>query len=268
MSTIFNSKLRVLLLCGCLLAPACAWAQAPTATNAARADAPTPPAQAKQEGPPVRDGERILFRFHAPSDAVKVFLAGSFNDYANNQNSVITDDAFAMTKAGDGFFWTRVFVEAKTQQYKYVVQDKNGQFNWLADPQVNETDANGNSVLDFSKIGHLPASPDREGAPLRDGEQVLFRFRAPAGTAKVFLAGSFNNYGNNQNSVVSDEAFAMTRDKNELYTKRIALGATTEKYKYVVVNKDGTTWVADPEVKAVDADGNTVLDFGKIESVR
>lgn len=262
----FNAHFRIFTLCAALLAP-CVAHQTPA--NAAPAQGVTTFPEAKQEGPPVRDGERILFRFHAPSDAVKVFLAGSFNAYANNQDSKITDEQFAMTKAGDGFFWTRVFVEPKTQQYKYVVQDKNGQFNWLSDPQVNGTDADGNSVLDFSKVARITASPDREGAPLRDGEQVLFRFHAPADAVKVFLAGSFNNYGNNQDSVVSDEAFAMTQDKNGLYTKRVALGTTIEKYKYVVVSKDGkSTWVADPEVKAVDEDGNTVIDFGKIERVR
>lgn len=259
-----NSKnLLPLLRCGAVLLSGGALLQLPLATRADAARVAVAPI--KQEGPPVLDGERVLFRFHAPAGTKQVFLAGSFNGFANNTGGAITDPQFALTKAGDDFS-TRVFVELKTQQYKYVVLDALGQFNWLPDPFVKDADQNGNSVLDFGKIARLPPSPNREGAPLREGDEALFRFRAPQGTTKVFLAGSFNGYANNRDGVVTDAAFAMTPDENGLYLKRVRLGATTEKYKFVVVDKNGKpSWVADPSVKATDDDGNSVVDFGKIE---
>ena len=246
-------SLRALALGAVLLAPLGAWAQ-------------TAPPETAQAGPPLREGARVLFRFHAPAGAQKVFLAGSFNNWADNQNGAVTDDKFALAKTGDGFYWTSVAVEPKVEQYKFVVRKADGQWDWLADPQVAATDAQGNSVLDFGKIGRLAPSANRQGAPLRAGDQVLFRFQAPADAVKVYLAGSFNNFADNENGVVRDEKFAMTPLPNGLYTKRETIGATTEKYKFVVVNQDDqTTWVADPNVALADANGNSVVDFGAIE---
>ncbi len=226
----------------------------------------TAPPEAKQEGAPLREGDAVLFRFHAPANTAKVFLAGSFNGYANNTNGVVTEDKFALTPAGNDLFWTRALVDSKTEAYKFVVLDKAGNFNWVAEPFVKEADKDGNSTLDFGKIECLLASLTREGAPLRQGDTVLFRFRAPANTAKVFLAGSFNGFANPQDGVVKDEAFAMTLGEDGLYSKSVRLGNSTEKYKYVVLGKDGQfTWLPDPLVKATDADGNTVVDFSQIE---
>ena len=222
----------------------------------------------KQPGPPVRDGGRVLFRFHAPDGAQKVFLAGSFNNYADNVNGAVTDPKYALTDAGDGDYYIRALVKPDVEQYKFVVLNANGGFDWLADPQVQTTDKDGNSVTDFGKIGSIPPSADREGAPVRANGEVLFRFRAPEGTQKVFLAGSFNNYGDNQDGVVSDDKYALTPDKSGLHTGRENIGATTEKYKFVVVGKDGKTiWVADPNVEATDENGNSVVDFGAIEKL-
>lgn len=226
------------------------------------------PPQAQQEGLPLRDGQRVLFRFHAPQGTQKVFLAGSFNGYAENVNGAVGDEKFALTDAGDGHYFTRVFVKPDVEQYKFVVLDKNGQFNWVSDPGAAKTDNDGNSVVDFSQIGRIAATANRQGPPVRAGEDVLFRFRAPADAQKVFLAGSFNHYGDNENGVVSDKKFALTPDINGLYSKRANIGATTESYKFVVVNKAGeTVWMADPNVEATDENGNSVVDFGKIEKL-
>ena len=255
-----------LLLCGAL----CGGVLSPL--SVARADEESSvaaaPLQATQDGPPLRDGERVLFRFHAPDSAQKVFLAGSFNNYADNVNGAVGDEKFAFTDAGDGRYFARVFVKPDVESYKFVVLDKNGQFNWISDPNVAATDNDGNSVLDFGKIGRIAATASRQGPPVRAGDEVLFRFRAPVGTQKVYLAGSFNNYADNENGVVSDEKFALTPDANGLYTKRVNLGNTTENYKFVVVNKAGqTTWLPDPNVEATDDNGNSVVDFGKIEKL-
>ena len=255
-----------LLLCGAL----CAGAALPI--SLARADEESSvaaaPLQATQDGPPLRDGERVLFRFRAPANAQKVYLAGSFNNYADNVDGAVSDEKFALTDAGDGRYFARVFVKPSVESYKFVVLDKSGQFNWVSDPSVAATDDDGNSVLDFGKIGRIAATSNRQGPPVRAGEEVLFRFRAPADAQKVYLAGSFNNYADNENGVVSEEKFALTPDVNGLYTKRVNLGDTTENYKFVMVNKAGETlWIADPNVEATDENGNSVVDFGKIEKL-
>ncbi len=250
------------VLCGGVLSPL-APARADEESSVAAA-----PAQATQDGAPLRDGERVLFRFHAPANAQKVYLAGSFNGYADNVNGAIGDDKFALTDAGDGHYFARVFVKPDVERYKFVVLDKNGQFNWLSDPNVAPTDNDGNSVLDFSQIGRIPATSKRQGPPVRAGEDALFRFRAPAGAQKVFLAGSFNNYADNVNGAIGDDKFAMTPDANGLYLKRVNISDTTENYKFVVVNQAGeTVWMNDPNVEATDDNGNSVVDFGKIENL-
>ena len=250
------------MLCAVTAVPLCARAQTPAPATPVVAPAP-----AKQDGPPLRDGDAVLFRFHAPAGAEKVFLAGSFNNYADNVNGAVTDPKFALNDAGDGYFWTRALVEPKREQYKFVVLGRDGQFTWLPDPNVATADADGNSVLDFGEIGRLPLAATGEGAPVRlpNGE-VLFRFRAPADAQRVFLAGSFNGFADNQNGAVSGEKYALLREANGLYTKRESIGAATEKYKFVVLDKTGKyLWLADPNVRATDADGNTVVDFSKIE---
>ena len=259
----FHFSFRHFLLCAALIAPVHAHAQTQTPTNA---NASSMLAQAKTEGAPLREGDSVLFRFRAPADAVKVFVAGSFNEFALNQNGAVTDEKFAMTPAGDGLFFIRALVDEKVEQYKFVVLDKAGQFTWVSDPFVKETDADGNSTLDFGKIERVPASTKREGAPLRANGEAVFRFRAPAEATKVFLAGTFNAFANANEGTVVDEAFAMTRDENGVYSKSVNIGNSVEKYKYVWVDKDGVFhWVSDPFVKATDADGNTTLDFSRIE---
>ena len=221
-----------------------------------------------QPGPPLRDGERVLFRFRAPTNAQKVFLAGSFNNYADNVNGAVTDDKYALTNAGDGVYSIRAFVKPDLENYKFVVLNRNGGFDWLADPQVQTLDKDGNSVLDFSQIERIAPAADRAGPPVRNNGQVLFRFRAPAETQKVYLAGSFNNYADNKDGVISDERFAFTPGADGLYTKRENIGDTTENYKFVVVDKNGqTTWLTDPEVQTTDEQGNSVVNFGAIEKL-
>ena len=221
-----------------------------------------------QPGVPLRDGERVLFRFRAPANAQKVFLAGSFNNYADNVNGAVTDEKFALADAGDGVYSIRAFVKPELQNYKFVVLNQNGGFDWLADPRVQTLDKDGNSVLDFSQIERIAPAADRPGPPVRREGQVLFRFRAPAETQKVYLAGSFNDYADNKDGVVSDEKFAFAPGADGLYTKRENIGDTTENYKFVVVDKNGqTTWLADPEVEATDEQGNSVVNFGALEKL-
>ncbi len=66
-----------------------AWSAVWKALHAAPA-----PAAAAQDGPPVREGDRVLFRLRAPA-AAAVYLAGSFNAWARNNAGKVTDQRFA-----------------------------------------------------------------------------------------------------------------------------------------------------------------------------
>jgi hypothetical protein len=131
--------------------------------QAAQSPLTTLPSKAKQQGPPLRDGDYVLFRFRAPTDATKVFLAGSFNKFAHNQNGEITNNRFAMIPVGDNFYFKRVRLERTPQKYKFVVLDKNGKFRWVSDPQVKESDKDGNTVVNFGALQNLEANNSHLG---------------------------------------------------------------------------------------------------------
>jgi hypothetical protein len=107
----------------------------------------------------------VLFRFRAPASAVRVHLAGSFNAFAQNRNGAVSGGRFAMTQARNGLWFKRVEVDAGVHKYKFVAVDKDGKSTWLPDPHVAEADADGNSVLDFSKIGSVQSNGHRVAAP-------------------------------------------------------------------------------------------------------
>ena len=61
------------------------------------------PAEAMQDGPPVQQKHRVLFRFKADQENVKrVHLAGNFNSWALNYDGEVLNDLSVMQQAGDG----------------------------------------------------------------------------------------------------------------------------------------------------------------------
>ncbi len=90
---------------------------------------------------------------------------------------------------------------------------------------------------------------------------VLFTLEAPA-AAQVYLAGDFNNWGNNQAGKVSDPAAAMEKAApNGIWYKVVDLPKGYAKYKFVVTGKDGKSeWLTDPLVPSSDGDGNSLYD--------
>lgn len=126
------------------------------------------PAAATKDGPPVRDGERVLFRFRAPANAARVYLAGSFNAWARNNAGTVTNQRFAMRPVGGGLWYAWVILQPQTYQYKYVVVGKDGKSQWVSDPNVKAVDASGNTVLDVSTLPRQDsASPLPGQKPLR-----------------------------------------------------------------------------------------------------
>ncbi len=79
---------------------------------------------------------------------------------------------------------------------------------------------------------------------------VTFYYKPQTPVNAVFLAGSFNNWGNNVNGIVSDTRFKMNYDAvNDVWYKVENLGIGTHEYKFVEDrNNDGKgeTWITDP----------------------
>lgn len=105
------------------------------------------PEEAKVAGPPLQRGESILFRFQADADARKVYLAGSFNGWAHNNNGRVTNPRFAMQKTESGVWYLEERIQPGEIKYSFVVKTAEGNFQWLLDPSVRENDGEGHSIF-------------------------------------------------------------------------------------------------------------------------
>jgi hypothetical protein len=113
---------------------------------------PTAPAEAAKVGAPVAYREGYLFRFKAPAETKRVFLAGSFNAWAKNRGGRVSDQKFLMHEGGNGIWWVVANPSPQLHSFKYVVETQRGEFNWFPDPHVRGLDEDGNSVFEFSRV--------------------------------------------------------------------------------------------------------------------
>lgn len=102
--------------------------------------------------PPNYGSKEVEFVFDPRSSSVNysgtvdtVYLAGSFNSWANNSAGVVSNPAFAMTKWPDGTFRKiETLPIGGPAQYKFVIQPN----NWYTDPDNPLIDpSSGNSVV-------------------------------------------------------------------------------------------------------------------------
>lgn len=84
------------------------------------------------------------------------------------------------------------------------------------------------------------------------GAAVVFQLRAPD-ASRVYLAGDFNNWANNEAGRVHDAAFAMRRGPHGVWQKTLPLPPGTHRFKFVV---NGDRWLSPPGVADLDEDGN------------
>jgi 1,4-alpha-glucan branching enzyme len=92
---------------------------------------------------PQRTERGMLFQLFAP-DAFSVYLAGNFNQWAVNNDGLVSSPQYAMEGPDSNGVWrAEVSVPAGEAHYRFVVDGD----HWVADPNVDETDKDGNSVL-------------------------------------------------------------------------------------------------------------------------
>lgn len=196
----------------------------------------------------------VEFQFYAP-DAQMVYLAGDFNGWAENDQGKVTNRDFAMTKGDKGIWKKVVRVDPGKHAFKFVVDGK----DWFPDPHILEKDHDSNSiftVLEGGKVYMAERNPAYAPRKVKGG--VLFQFLNPQAKV-VYLAGSFNEWGKNDNGLVSDSKFLMEGpDKKGLWKKVIPISAGKYSFQYVL---DGDKWFPDPNLDEKDTDGNSVVEI-------
>lgn len=212
-----------------------------------------------------------VFRFRAPAGARSVAVAGSWNAWDAAANPLADAD-------GDGV-WEGAADAPDWAHYKFVVDG----VDWVVDPE-NPTRADDgfggeNSVFEVEgpePLPHTPADATPRGAPASappagasppistaipdappsaendlwaPAQGHVFRYRAPAGTRSVFVAGSFNNWSGNATALTD-------ADGDGTWEVAYPLPEGEHTYKFVV---NGTDWIPDPAntEKAGDGYGGT-----------
>ncbi|MCB2154925.1 hypothetical protein KQI84_08555 [bacterium] len=231
----------------------------------------------------------VEFRAYAPKTEI-IYVAGDFNNWGENDSGRVTDAHARMVPDARGMFVKVLAIEPGEYHFKYVI---NGHPDgWQAVDQIDlPQDKDGNSVFTLTadgKIKELAGKPDplietgvmaligedaREMAelemmpptPVQGG--VLFQVKARK-SAKVFVAGDFNNWANNDNGYISgSDALLRWDDRKSLFERTFPLTAGMYRFKYVY---DGAWMAVDPTILPRDQEGNSVFTLtadGKIEEL-
>ncbi len=122
---------------------------APVAMSLLTTAAVAKPVFIEKAGPPQSVEGGVLFTFEAP-DAPEVHLAGTFNNWGGSAHAFDTPET-AMEKAAPNGIWYKVVsIPSGHAEYKFVIKQKDGGIEWLADPFVPGLGDHGNSVYDPS----------------------------------------------------------------------------------------------------------------------
>ncbi len=126
------------------------------------------PEAALDEGPPVQVGERVLFRYRPKFGVKRVYLGGSFNAWAENDNGRITSPKFLMQEAGDGLWFQWVELPPGKHAYQYVEESQEGGFEWKRDPHAVDLNDEGQSLLVVAE----PEEPAPTEASMESGDKA------------------------------------------------------------------------------------------------
>ena len=198
----------------------------------------------------------MLFECYAPKAQV-VYLAGDFNNWANNQKGQITDGQYAMQGPDTNGVWRKIVsLPPGTHQFKF---NLNGDpLLWFVPKSVEELDADSNAVVRVTAAGEvsLRSSRNPEWKPRHTADGVLFQLYAPDAHI-VYLAGDFNQWANNRDGLVSGPKFAMKGpDIGGVWRADIKLPAGRNLYQFVI---DGDRWVTDPNAVENDSENHSVI---------
>jgi hypothetical protein len=198
----------------------------------------------------------VEFRVFAPS-ATNVFLAGSFNNWADAVNGVVSDLTHRMYRTATGDF-VRV-VQLAPAVYEYAIVLEGSRDGWLEGSAELARNERG-----FRTFRVDPSKAPEEAKP----EFVLFPPRVVPGGVQfavyapnrpmVYLAGDFNGWGNFKDGAITSAEARMEPNGRGYFLKTLALLPDTYCFKYCL---DGQWhWEAPPEAYLPrDKDHNAVF---------
>jgi len=202
----------------------------------------------------------ILFQCSAPG-ASAVYLAGDFNNWADNVDGVISDAKHKMDGPDASGVWQKI-VNLSPGTHKFKFNVGGGKDGWLA-PEWAKLDGDGNALIEITEAGDVAgqtvagtAPPSEPKSGEQGGQKVTFHFSAPD-ASNVYLAGDFNNWADNKDGAVSDSKYAMSKGDDGVWKTEAALTPGRHSYKFVV---DGSRWENDPGTSEKDSSGNSVVE--------
>ncbi|MEQ8822067.1 MAG: glycogen-binding domain-containing protein [Sumerlaeia bacterium] len=213
------------------------------------------PARAQSDPTPLipqSSSQGIIFSILAPN-ARQVQLAGSFNNWGSRPGGDQPSPDALMDKGSDGVFRLIVPLGPGTHRFRFVV-DGEWQARLPIDPDRLPCTPEGENILRVRESGSL----DLEGTPyvymprfLHHG--VEFRLYAP-NSDTAFLAGSFNNWGNVKDGVITDYAHKMFRVKGGDFVKVVRL--EPGEYSYMInLDQRADRWLHGAEELPLNAQG-------------
>lgn len=164
-----------------------------------------------------------LFHLAGHTDARQVVLAGSFNNWRDNE--------LRLLRAGDGWYLP-LYLGDGTHTYKFIVDG-----NWMPDP---------------ANSSRLPDGHNGYNSVLRQGRGFTFALAGYANARRVTVAGNFNGWHRNELDLQRGPAG---------WELSYALGAGNYEYKFFV-DGQALTDPANPLSTEGAGRGNSVLIVG------
>lgn len=191
---------------------------------------------------PMETTSGVVFRCRAPNSD-RVYLAGDFNQWANNVNGVIRDEAFAMSGPDEyGIFSKTVSLLPGVYRYKFAVVGNEYQ-GWFVPEYTPIKDEGENAFIIVDGIADGPDRIRIAQAPQKGPEGITFELHAPDAYI-VYLAGTFNQWAENNQGRVHNLRYAMKGpDPFGIWRVTIPLGAGHYEYQFVI---NGREWIKNP----------------------
>lgn len=209
-------------------------------------------------GPPQRDDSGILFRFQpaAHLDVANVYLAGSFNKWAKNDDGRISNKRFAMRRAPSGIWYRYEDLAAGDYAYQYVVETEAGDMVWVADEFTSDRDTDGNTLLVVEALDfHTGSTPDTMKDPLLDiGLERVWVMPGQANTLLVELDAEQSGEVLIAVKTPLGKSIYESSQSVDVGKMRMVLPAITETGGYLVeaeLNRSGKTLAHDKTVLSV-----------------
>jgi len=196
----------------------------------------------------------VVFQCYAPG-AKRVFLAGDFNQFANNRDGRISDLRFAMEGPDEaGIFHQTIPLPPGLHRYKYAIESD--MWSWFVPAYEIQRDRDGNAFVFVDGIpDDVPRTRSTGASVTTNG--VTFALLAPQAHI-VYLAGSFNQWARNQNGRVTDLRFAMRGpDEHGIWSVTLPLGSGRHAYQYVI---NGLEWVSDPMATETTPEQHSIVE--------